>query len=288
MTPPSARKPANCWTTWLAESTGTPTTLQRLAAGLEYDGTAFFGWQHQSHARSIQTELDAAIARVADHPVAVVAAGRTDAGVHACGQIVHFDTGARRSLRSWLLGINSNLADDLAVQWVCPVPPDFHARYSAIGRTYRYVILNRPVRSALERHRAWCLRPPLDAGRMAAAAAVLMGEHDFSAFRGAGCQAKSPRRRIDHLDVMRRDDYVIVEVSANGFLYHMVRNLVGSLAVIGSGEKAPDWLAAVLAGRDRRAAAATAPPSGLYLAQVHYPAEFGLPEARSLPLWRDE
>lgn len=288
MIPPSARKPASCWTTWLAESTGSPAPLLRFAAGLEYDGTAFFGWQHQSHARSIQTVLAAAIARVADHPVAAVAAGRTDAGVHACGQVVHFDTGARRSLRSWLLGINSNLADDLAVQWVRPVPPDFHARYTAIGRTYRYVILNRPVRSALERHRAWCLRPPLDTSRMAAAAAVLVGEHDFSAFRGAGCQARSPRRRIDHVAVSRRGEHVMVEVRANGFLYHMVRNLVGSLVVIGSGEQGPEWLAGVLAGRDRRAAAPTAPPAGLYLAQVHYPAEFGLPEAGSLPVWRDE
>lgn len=225
---------------------------------------------------------------MADHAVEVVAAGRTDAGVHACAQVVHFDTRAHRTLRSWLLGINSNLAEDLALQWVRPVPPDFHARYTAVGRTYRYVILNRPVRSALERHRAWCLRPPLDAGAMASATAVLVGEHDFSAFRGAGCQAKSPSRRIDRLDVVRRDDYVIVEVRANGFLYHMVRNLVGSLVLIGSGQQSPGWLAAVLAGRDRRAAAATAPPSGLYLAQVHYPAEYGLPDARAMPLWRDD
>jgi len=259
-----------------------------LAAGLEYDGSGFFGWQRQSHARSIQTELDAAISSVADHPVGAVAAGRTDTGVHACGQVVHFDTHADRSLRSWLLGINSNLAEDLAVQWVHPVAPDFHARYAAVGRTYRYVILNRPVRSALERHRAWCLRLPLDAGRMADAASVLLGEHDFSAFRGAGCQARSPRRRIDRLDVVRRDDHVLVTVRANGFLYHMVRNLVGSLAVVGTGERTPAWLAGVLAGRDRRQGAATAPPSGLYLAEVHYPAHLALPRPAPMALWRDE
>ena len=184
-----------------------------------------------------------------------------------------------RTLRSWLLGINSNLPADVAAQWVREVPPEFHARYSALARTYRYVILHREVRSALERERCWCLRGPLAEERMAAAGAHLLGEHDFSAFRGAGCQSRSPVRRIECLVVRRMGDYVQIEVRANGFLYHMVRNIVGALVRIGNGAASPDWMAALLAGRDRRLGAPTAPPEGLYLAEVHYPASFKYPIA---------
>jgi len=262
-------------------------TTQRIAAGLEYDGSAFFGWQTQSHARSVQHVLNAAIGMVANQTVSTAAAGRTDAGVHACGQVIHFDTAARRSPRSWLLGVNSNLPPDAALQWVREVPGDFHARYSATARTYRYVILNREVRSALDRDRAWCLRGELQESRMATAAVHLLGEHDFSAFRGAGCQARSPVRRLERLVVSRIADYLHIEVRASGFLYHMVRNIVGALVRVGSGEAEPGWLAELLAGRDRRCGAPTAPAQGLYFAEVHYPAGLGLPSPASQPVWRD-
>ncbi len=214
---------------------------------------------------------------MANEPVSTAAAGRTDAGVHACGQVIHFDSSARRSLRSWLLGVNSNLPPDVAVQWVRKVPGDFHARYSAMARTYRYVVLNRDVRSALDRARAWCLRGELQEVRMATAAVHLLGEHDFSSFRGAGCQARSPVRRLEQLVVSRAAQYVHIEVRANGFLYHMVRNIVGALVRVGSGEAEPGWMGELLAGRDRRLGAPTAPPQGLYLAEVHYPARLELP-----------
>lgn len=262
-------------------------SAQRFAAGLEYDGSAFSGWQVQRHARSAQEVLNAAIANVANEPVSTAAAGRTDTGVHACGQVVHFDSIANRSLRSWLLGINSNLPDDIAVQWVRAVPAEFHARYSALARTYRYVILVANVRSALDRHRAWYFRGGLSVDRMAAAASELIGEHDFSAFRGAGCQSRTPVRRLEHLALTPSGDYLQIEVRANGFLYHMVRNIVGALVRIGSGDAEPGWMAELLAGRDRRLGAPTAPPEGLYLAEVHYPAALALPAPRPQPVWRD-
>jgi tRNA pseudouridine38-40 synthase len=261
---------------------------QRLAAGVEYDGSGFHGWQVQSHARSIQSTLNAAISAVANEILTTAAAGRTDTGVHACGQVVHFDTVASRSEYAWLRGINSNLPADIAVQWVRVVPADFHARYSAFARSYRYVILNRPVRSALDRHRAWQVRMPLDAGLMQQAGRQLVGEHDFSSFRAAGCQSKSPVRRIESLEVVRHGDYVVVEVRANGFLYHMVRNIVGSLVHVGAGEAEPDWLAELLALRDRRVAAPTAPSAGLFLAAVHYPDALAFPLPPSRPVWSAE
>ncbi len=261
-------------------------SAQRFAAGLEYDGSAFFGWQIQNHARSVQAVLNDAIAVVANQPISTAAAGRTDTGVHASGQTVHFDTDAQRSLRSWLLGSNSNLPADVAVQWVRAVPSGFHARYSALARTYRYVILHRDVRSPLERHRAWCYRGALGVERMAAAGVCLIGEHDFSAFRGAGCQSRSPVRRLESMVVTRAGEYVHVEVRANGFLYHMVRNIVGALVRIGAGDAEPGWMAEVLASRDRRLGAPTGPPEGLYLAEVHYPAELALPRATARAVWR--
>jgi tRNA pseudouridine38-40 synthase len=261
---------------------------QRLAAGVEYDGSEFFGWQVQSHARSIQSTLNAAISTVANETLTTAAAGRTDTGVHACGQVVHFDSVARRSEYAWLRGINSNLPADIAIQWVRAVPADFHARYSALARSYRYVILNRPVRSALDRHRAWQVRVPIDAALMQMAARHLIGEHDFSSFRAAGCQSKNPVRRIEALEVVRHGEHVVIEVRANGFLYHMVRNIVGSLVRAGSGEAEPGWLGEVLALKDRRVAAPTAPSAGLFLAAVHYPGAFALPLPASRPVWSAE
>lgn len=261
--------------------------LHRIALGLEYDGSDFSGWQHQSHAPSIQSALNRAISAVADHPVHSTAAGRTDAGVHACGQVVHFDSAAERTERSWERGINSHLPASVRVLWARPVPPEFHARYSALSRTYRYLILNRPEPSALERNRAWWYRLPLDAAVMHNAAQQLLGEHDFSAFRGAGCQARSPRRRMEEISVASRSGYLVVTCRANGFLHHMVRNLVGSLARIACGDAPAGWLGEVLVGRDRRLAAPTAPARGLYLSEVCYPREYALPVPAPLPLWSD-
>lgn len=251
--------------------------MRRIAVGVEYCGSAYAGWQTQPSSPSVQQLAEAALAFVAAAPVALLCAGRTDAGVHARGQVAHFDTGAERSLRAWALGANSRLPRDISVSWVRPVPAHFHARYSAEARTYRYVILNRPLRSALAARRATWIHRPLDERLMAEAAGMLVGEHDFSAFRAAQCQAKSPVRRLERLAVWREEDWVMIEATANAFLHHMVRNIAGLLIAIGGGDAPAQWAAAVLAGRDRRLAAPTAPADGLYLWQVRYPDAFDLP-----------
>ncbi|HEY7996996.1 MAG TPA: tRNA pseudouridine(38-40) synthase TruA [Steroidobacteraceae bacterium] len=251
--------------------------MPRIAVGVEYDGSAYAGWQTQPAAPSVQQVTEAALARIAAAPVALVCAGRTDAGVHALGQVAHFDTEAVRAMRSWVLGANSELPPDVSLHFAQPVPGHFHARYSAEARTYRYLILNRSARSALQAQRATWVHRPLDAARMQAAAGALVGEHDFSAFRAAECQAKSPVRRLERLAVMRRGDWVLIEATANAFLHHMVRNIAGLLIAVGKGDASPDWAAEVLAGCDRTRAAATAPAAGLYLVAVRYPEVFGLP-----------
>lgn len=251
--------------------------MPRLAIGLEYDGTRFCGWQRQGHASSIQAAVEGAFSRVADAPLTIHAAGRTDAGVHALGQVAHFDTDAVRDARSWLLGANSNLDPEISVSWVREVDPAFDARRSAIARTYSYLILNRPARSALAHRRAWWVHAPLDVAAMQAAADLVLGEHDFSAFRAAECQARTAIRDLQQLSLRRAGAFVLVTCRANAFLHHMVRNLVGSLARVGRGEEQPQWLRAVLDGGDRRAAGMTAPAHGLYLARVHYPERFGIP-----------
>jgi tRNA pseudouridine38-40 synthase len=251
--------------------------MARIAAGLEYDGRAYSGWQIQPGLNTVQEAVQRAFARVADAPVDCTCAGRTDAGVHALAQVVHFDSDAARNERAWRLGANTYLPPDVSVAWVREVPAHFHARYAAQARSYRYVIFNRDSRSALAAGRATWERRPLDAPRMHAAAQGLLGEHDFSAFRAIECQAKTPFRRIERLAVTRRGDWVSLEITANAFLHHMVRNIAGLLMSIGHGESPPERVAAVLATRDRRQNAATAPPEGLYLAEVRYPVEFGLP-----------
>ena len=253
--------------------------MARIAVGLEYDGSAYAGWQVQPAAPSIQAITERALARIAAAPVALVCAGRTDAGVHALNQVAHFDTLAVRPLRSWVLGANSELPADVSLTWARPVPAHFHARFSAEARTYRYLILNRGARSALHMQRATWVHRPLDEAAMGAAAALLVGEHDFSAFRAAECQARSAVRRLTHLTVARRGHWVVIEAQANAFLHHMVRNLAGLLIAVGKGDAAPQWAGEVLAGRDRTRGAATAPAAGLYLAGVRYPAAFGLPSA---------
>jgi len=251
--------------------------MPRFAAGLEYDGRAYSGWQFQTGLKTVQDEVQRALSRVADMPVECVCAGRTDAGVHASAQVAHFDTTAVRSERGFRLGANSYLPQDVSVAWLREVPEQFHARYSATARSYRYLVLNRDSRSALAFGRATFERRSLDAERMHAAAQVLVGEHDFSAFRAIECQAKSPRRFVERIEVSRDGDWVAIEITANAFLHHMVRNVAGLLMAVGHGESPPERVADVLASLDRKTNAATAPPDGLYLVGVRYPAEFGLP-----------
>ena len=246
---------------------------QRFAAGIEYDGTAYCGWQSQPHAPSIQEEINRALSVVAASPLECIGAGRTDSGVHAAGQVAHFETTVSRSPRSWLLGANTNLPDDISVLWVQPVTADFHARFSAVSRTYRYVILNRQVRSALQRDRAWWVYHPLDHERMHVSAQQLLGKHDFSAFRASACQSNTPVRVMEYLNVTRTGDYLYIDCKANAFLHHMVRNIVGSLVRIGQGESPVEWLQDLLRGRDRTQSGITAPAAGLTMTAVGYPPE---------------
>ncbi len=253
----------------------------RLAMGVEYDGTLFHGWQRQEGTKTVQQAVEEALSRVAAHPVRVVCAGRTDAGVHALEQVIHFDTPARRSPRSWVFGGNAHLPEGVVFLWAKEVDETFHARFSAIERRYRYVILNRPVRPALDRHRvAWEPRP-LHVKAMQEAAAHLLGRHDFSAYRAMACQAKSPVRTLKRLEVERRGERIVIDAVADGFLHHMVRNIAGVLMAIGMGKHPPLWAKEVLEGRDRTLGGVTAPPQGLYLAQVTYPAVFALPPSRA-------
>lgn len=255
----------------------------RIAFGVEYNGAGFRGWQRQQEVRTVQECVEGALSTVADQPVEVVCAGRTDAGVHATGQVIHIDTEARRTMRSWILGANSNLPRDVSILWARPVDEAFHARFSARRRRYRYVILNRMVRPGLHRDRVCWIHRPLDERRMAAAADHLLGEHDFSSFRAVACQAKHPIRTLYRLDVVRKGDYVALDAEANGFLHHMVRNIAGVLIAIGEGEREPGWAREVLEARDRALGGVTAQPDGLYFVGVRYPEHFGIPEPSSSP-----
>lgn len=250
----------------------------RYAAGVEYIGTAYSGWQALQGRQTVQAALEQAIGKVANHPLEVVAAGRTDAGVHALQQIVHFDSEARRSDYAWLLGSNTNLPSDVSLRWVQPVAGHFHARYSALARRYRYVIHNLRARSALCRERAAWWPQRLDAAAMHEAAQSLLGEQDFSAFRDSQCQSPTAMRNLHRLTVQRRGEFVVLDVVGNAFLHHMVRNISGTLLQVGMGERPVSWVAEVLASRDRRRAGITAPAAGLYFVGPEYPAEFALPE----------
>jgi tRNA pseudouridine38-40 synthase len=258
----------------------------RIAAIVEYDGSAFSGWQRQNTVRSVQQCVEEALSIVADEPIQVTVAGRTDAGVHALAQVIHFDTSAVRSGHAWLRGTNSNLPPDAALLWVGEIHGEFHARYSATGRHYDYVILNNPVRPVHLRQRvSWDYRP-LDVERMRAAATHLIGMHDFTSFRAIECQARSPVRELRALHIENRGELVHIHAYANAFLHHMVRNLAGVLMQIGAGEREPEWAKEVLDARDRKRGGVTAPPDGLYLTQVEYPEVFNLPRiARDPGLW---
>lgn len=259
--------------------------MTRLALGVEYDGSGYSGWQRQHHADSVQARLEQGIAAIARHPVEVVAAGRTDAGVHACAQVVHFDTPASRPGRAWVRGVNSHLPPDIGIRWAAWPGADFDARRSGLARSYRYLLLDAPLRPVLLRNRvAWTWKS-LDVARMQAAAVALIGEHDFSSFRAAACQARHAIRRIETLRISRHDGVIAFDITANAFLHHMVRNIVGTLMAVGAAEQSPDWVAAVLAARDRRCAGTTAPAEGLYLQGVRYPARFGLPGPLAGPVF---
>lgn len=260
--------------------------MTRIALAVEYDGSAFHGWQTQEDGvRTVQTELEKALSRVADHPLAVVCAGRTDAGVHATGQVCHFDSGADRDMKAWVMGGNRFLPDDVTLAWAVPVADDFHARFSAVRRRYRYVIYNHATPPALFRRQVTWNYRPLDLERMREAAAHLRGTHDFTSYRSVHCQAKSPVKTLHHIQLIQRGPLIILEVEANAFLMHMVRNIAGVLMSIGAGRRPPDWARQVLHARDRRQGGVTAPPYGLYLVGIGYPARFRLPKAPAGPLW---
>jgi tRNA pseudouridine38-40 synthase len=254
---------------------------QRLALGLAYRGGAYQGWQSQPGGRTVQDRLEQALAAFADAPVTTVCAGRTDAGVHATNQVVHLDAPVERAPFSWVRGSNRYLPPDIALQWCQPVGADFHARNSALGRRYRYVLRESPVRPALDHGLVGWVFRPLDAAAMRVAAALLVGTHDYSAFRAAACQAASPVKTLRSITITRRGDYWRFDFDASAFLHHMVRNLMGCLLAVGQGRERPEWVAEVLASRRRERAAPTFAPDGLYFLGPYYDARHGLPDTAS-------
>ena len=253
----------------------------RCALIIEYDGTEFNGWQRQPTAPSVQQVVERALCRVADQDVKTTCAGRTDSGVHALAQVVHFDTDAQRPARSWRLGANTHLPSTVSVVWAGTVADDFNARFSAVERSYRYLILNRSSRAAISQNRAWSVPRPLDVQRMRRAAPYFLGEHDFSAFRSANCQAKNPIRTVACLEIEAFGEYIVVQISANAFLQNMVRIVTGVLVTVGSGEQEPQWVGELLRHGDRTLGGPTVPACGLCLLQVRYPNEYGIPLLRA-------
>lgn len=259
----------------------------RIAVGVEYDGSRFCGWQLQEDGvRTVQGAVESALGKVANHEVRVICAGRTDTGVHATEQVIHFDSDAARDERAWVFGANANLPKDVVLLWAKPVSDEFHARFSAIRRSYRYVIFTREVRPTFLAGRVTWHHHDLDIERMQQAGNLLLGEHDFSSYRAIACQAKSPVRTLHRLEVSRQGPFIFIDVEANAFLHHMVRNIAGVLMSIGAGEKPVEWSREVLEARDRTLGGVTAHPSGLYLTSVGYPEEFGIPQLPPLsPVW---
>jgi tRNA pseudouridine38-40 synthase len=248
----------------------------RIALVLEYDGSQYHGWQAQTGLHTVQQAVEHAIAKVADSPISIVCAGRTDTGVHATNQVVHFDTDKERSIRAWIHGVNSFLPKDVCVKWGRELSETFHARYSATARRYRYVIYNGAIRPALLRGNVTWQYRQLDHLLMHQGAQLLLGENDFTSFRSVECQSKTPMRNIHKLQVTRTNDLVIIDITANAFLHHMVRNIAGVLIAVGSGKHPVTWVGEVLKAKDRKLGAETAPPYGLYLVQVTYPQEFAV------------
>ena len=249
----------------------------RIVLGLEYDGTPFSGWQTQLTGNTVQDALERALVDIAGAPVRVACAGRTDAGVHAAAQVVHFDSPATRPENAWVRGVNSHLPDSIAVRWSCVVSDEFHARFSARSRSYRYVIYNHAVRPALLHGKVGWFHLPLDLEAMQQGATFLVGEQDYSAFRAAECQARSPVKTLHRASVSRQGDCIVFEFCASAFLHHMVRNMVGALVYVGKGAHPPGWIAELIAGRDRSRSAPTFSPSGLYLSGIEYDARWQLP-----------
>ncbi|WP_417446281.1 tRNA pseudouridine(38-40) synthase TruA [Kangiella sp.] len=259
--------------------------MTKVALCIEYDGHRYHGWQRQSHASSVQQTLEKVLSIIADELIEVSCAGRTDTGVHATGQVIHFELSNERPLKAWTMGANTQLPDDIGVRWAHSVSDDFHARFSATARRYRYIIANTPTRPAIARSGlTWC-RAPLDIEAMNKACGYFPGEQDFAAFQAASCQSKTSFRNIHHLFVERLGDYVVIDIKANAFLHHMVRNIAGSLIEIGRYNQKPEWAKQLLDGKDRTQAASTASPNGLYLIDVEYPEQFGLPKVSPGPLF---
>lgn len=250
----------------------------RIALGIEYNGSQFSGWQRQKHGtRTVQECVEKALSVVADEPVQVVCAGRTDTGVHATGQVVSFDSQSERPLKAWVQGVNAHLPDDVSSVWACEVDEDFSARFTATARQYRYAILNRPGRSAVFHSNVTWRHGAINEKIMHVAAQALIGEQDFSSFRSSACQAEHARRNIHYVTVSRKADFIFIDIEANAFLHHMVRNIAGVLLEIGRGDKEPEWVSELLEARDRTVSGITAPPGGLYLMSVVYPPQYGLP-----------
>ncbi|MGX9418979.1 tRNA pseudouridine(38-40) synthase TruA [Vibrio sp. WJH972] len=260
----------------------------KIALGVEYNGSAYYGWQRQKEVNSVQQELEKALSVVANSPIDVLCAGRTDAGVHGTGQVVHFETNVERKLVAWTMGANANLPLDIAVRWATEVSDEFHARFSATARRYRYIIYNHKLRPGILSTGVSHYHVELDEQKMHQAGQYLLGENDFSSFRAAHCQSRSPWRNVIHLNVTRHGDYVVIDVKANAFVHHMVRNIVGSLMVVGRGEQPIEWIDWLLKAKDRKLAGATAKAEGLYLVDVDYPESFGIPQHAIGPLFLPE
>ena len=250
----------------------------RIALGVEYDGSQYFGWQSQAGGHTVQDALQLALSGIANERILVVAAGRTDTGVHAQEQVVHFNTNVVRPLTAWVRGVNALLPNSIAVLWAHTVPEEFHARFSAQARSYRYLLINRSVRNAMQHGKAGWFHAPLNVEKMREAAQHLLGEHDFSALRAAECQAKSPIKNLAQLDIKKQGNAIVFDLSANAFLHHMVRNIIGCLVYVGKGKHPPQWMREVLEGRERSLAAPTFAPDGLYLRRVTYDVKWELPQ----------